>query len=150
MEWTTLAPVVLSVLTTVGVGELVKLGATRRSRRATDQKVQADTEAVISSELRQWTTQAEARAERAERRAEAAAERATQIEARLQSRIDELVEKLNIAEATADRAEEAQQRVEVSMRRLEERIMACQAGPVCPVRTADTNPRLPAVTPTQV
>ena len=120
MEWTTLAPVVLSVLTTVGVAELVKLAATRRSRRTTDTKVKADTEAVISSELRQWTTQAEARAERAERRAEKAEERADETEHRLKERIDDLGVQLEAMRHDVER-----------MRVL---IRDCTAGPPCPVR----------------
>lgn len=122
MEWTTLAPVVLSVLTTFGAAELLKLVATRRSRRATDHKVKADTEAVISSELRQWTTQAEARAERAERRAEKAEERADQTETRLQERIEELGHQL--------------QEMRHDVERMRVLIRDCTAGPPCPVRIA--------------
>lgn len=141
-SWSMLPTLIAVVGTTVGAARMLELYATRKSRRGQDSKVQVDAASVISGELRQWTVEANARAKAAE-------ERASQIETRLQLRIDELVEKLNKAEATADRAEEALQRADLSMRRLEERIMACQAGPVCPVRTADTNPRMLAVTPKQ-
>jgi signal transduction histidine kinase len=122
MEWTTVGPVVLAVLSTFGVAELLKLVATRRSRRMTDTKVRADTEAVISSELRQWTTQAEARAERAERRAEKAELRADETESRLKERIEDLGVQLEAMRHDVER-----------MRVL---IRDCTAGPPCPVRIA--------------
>lgn len=122
MTWTTLAPVIVSVLTALGASELLKLAITRRTRRSQDVKIHVETEAVISSELRQWTTEAEKRARAAEARAQTAEERADQTEARLQARVDQLCDQLD---AMKD-----------DVTRLRLLIRDCTAGPPCPVRIA--------------
>lgn len=122
MTWATLAPILVSVATAVGAAELLKLLVTRRSRHVGDTKVQADTEVAISGELRQWTTQAEARARAAETRADKAEERAEQTEIRLQTRLDDVCNQL------------VEVRREVERMRL--LIRDCTAGSPCPVRIA--------------
>ena len=122
MNWTTLGPLLLSVGGVVGLSELLKLFVTRASRRTADKKIGVETEATISSELRQWTTQAETRARAAEARAERAEARADETEGKLQVRIDELGKQLDGMRRDVER-----------MRLL---IRDCTAGPPCPVRIA--------------
>lgn len=122
MNWTTLAPIILSAGATLGASELLKLLVTRRSRRATDDKIKAETEGIVSGQLLGWTTQAEARAARAEQRADRAEARAEETEHRLQTRIDDLGVQIEAMRSDVAR-----------MRLL---IRDCTAGPPCPVRIA--------------
>lgn len=140
MTGSSLGPIIVSVATALGLSEILKLLVTRASRRTTDAKVQVDAASVISTELRQWTTQAETRARAAEARADKAEERTAQTEARLQARIDVLMAELDGAEEKVESAVRA-------FTRLEARINACQAGAVCPVRTADTDPGMGPIDP---
>lgn len=135
MSWASVAPILVSVATALGASEILKLAVTRGSRRVVDgktsgetKKVNVEAEAVISSELRQWTTQAESRAARAEERAERAELRAEATEVRLQARIDELGTQLDSMERQVER-----------MRVL---IRDCTAGPPCPVRIAIDRPAI--------
>lgn len=115
-SWAMLPTLVVSIATALGAARLLELFVTRNSRRGSDQKVEIDAASVISGELRQWAAEANSRARAAE-------ERAQQIEQRLQARIDEVMSKLQLTEDALDR--------------LQDKIMACQGGPVCPVRTGD-------------
>lgn len=132
-SWSSLPTIIISGATAVGLARVLELLITRKSRSTGDAKVQVDAASVISTELRQWTAEANARAKLAEERAEA-------IQTRLQARVDELMAKLDNAEKKIDATEDA-------FDRLRAKIMSCQAGAVCPVRTSDTDPRLPVVTP---
>jgi hypothetical protein len=123
-SWSSLPTLIISIATAVGLARVLELLITRKSRSTGDQKIQVDAASVISGELRQWTAEAN-------NRAKAAEERATVIEVRLQQRADDLMAKLRATEEALDR--------------LQDKIMSCQAGPICPVRTGDTDPRLPVV-----
>jgi hypothetical protein len=125
-SWSSLPTIIISGATAVGLARVLELLITRKSRSTGDQKVQVDAASVISTELRQWAAEANARAKLAEERAEI-------IQTRLQARVDELMTKLAEVEKKANDTEDA-------FDRLRDKIMACQAGPVCPVRTGDTNP----------
>lgn len=132
-SWSSLPTVIVSAAAALGLNKALELLITRRSRRGQDAKIQVDAGAVISGELRQWAAQAIAQAE-------AANKRAAELETRFQGRIDELVRKLDDA---GDKLDEAERRIE----KLTARVAACQGGAVCPVRTADTDPRLPVINP---
>ena len=129
MTWTTLAPILVSIFTALGLSELLKLLVTRRSRSTGDQKVKAETEAVISGQLLGWTTQAEARASRAEQRADKADERAEETEQRMQVRIDALC-------AQMEGVKQEMRSLEQELSRMRVLIRDCGAGPPCPVRIA--------------
>lgn len=131
-SWSSLPTIIISGATAVGLARVLELLITRKSRATGDSKVQVDAASVISTELRQWAAEANARAKLAEERAEA-------IQTRLQARVDELMAKLSEVEKKANDTEDA-------FDRLRDKIMSCQAGDICPVRTTgDTNPRLPIV-----
>jgi peptidoglycan hydrolase CwlO-like protein len=132
-SWASLPTVIVSAAAALGLNKALELVITRKSRRGADAKIQVDAGAVISGELRQWAAQAIAQAD-------AANKRAAELETKFQVRIDELVRKLDEA---GDKIDEAERRIE----KLTARIARCQAGPVCPVRTADTNPGLPVIQP---
>jgi hypothetical protein len=86
-----LPTIIISGATAVGLARVLELLITRKSRSTGDQKVQVDAASVISTELRQWAAEANARAKLAEERAEI-------IQTRLQARVDELMAKLDKAE----------------------------------------------------
>lgn len=122
-SWSALPTIIAAAAAALGANRALELVITRRTRRGQDTKVQVDAGVLISGELRQWAAQAIAEKAAANRRAD-------ELEAKFQLRVDELVRKLDEAGQKLDAAEE---RID----QLTRRIVSCQAGPVCPVRTAD-------------
>lgn len=115
-----LSQFILALAGAVGLSRLLELMITRRKTRGEGAKLEVDAASVISSELRAWTAEANSRASAAEERSN-----------RLSTRIDEITAKLDETESQLDR--------------LRAKILHCQGGPPCPVRSSGTDPRLPIV-----